>query len=124
LIQHGMRISEGFECQIVMRHIMSGGCSLVILDQRIDNENGLLRKIREKSEVPVILTTASRCEADLVVGLEFGADDYMVKPIALRELLARVRVVLRRRKVDHRVLKRGLEQGCYRFGCWTAAPVG
>ncbi|MET1028181.1 MAG: response regulator [Dongiaceae bacterium] len=118
LTQHDMRISESFGCEIVMRQVATGGFSLVILDQQLDSEVGLLRKIRAQSDVPVILTAAHPCEADLVAALELGADDYMAKPIFLRELLARVRALLRHRKADHRAPKRDLERGRYRFGGW------
>src|SRR6202171_4048624 len=74
--------------------------NLVILDLRLGQEDGLdlLREIRSHSDVPVIITTGHRRdEIDRVVGLELGADDYMTKPFGLRELLARIRAVLRRR---------------------------
>src|SRR6478735_5174377 len=66
--------------------------SLIILD--------LLRELRSHSDVPVIITTGHRTEEiDRIVGLELGADDYIVKPFSLRELLARVRAVLRRQEM-------------------------
>ena len=73
--------------------------SLIILDLRLGQDDGLdlLREIRSHSDVPVIITTGHRPdEIDRIVGLELGADDYIVKPFSLRELLARVRAVLRR----------------------------
>ena len=71
---------------------------LVLLDLRLSRENGLdlARKLRETSEIPVIILTGKRDEADRVMGLELAADDYVVKPFSLRELLARIRAVLRR----------------------------
>src|SRR5450756_1335674 len=75
--------------------------SLVILDLRLGQEDGLdlLRDIRSYSDVPVIITTGHRRdEIDRVVGLELGADDYITKPFGLRELLARILAVLRRRE--------------------------
>lgn len=72
---------------------------LVVLDLRLGSENGLdlLRDLRAKSDLPVIITTGHRRdEIDRVIGLELGADDYLVKPYGLRELLTRVRVILRR----------------------------
>ena len=75
--------------------------SLVILDLRLGREDGLdlLREIRARSDVPVIITTGHRRdEVDRVVGLELGADDYVIKPFSPRELLARIRAVLRRRE--------------------------
>ena len=73
--------------------------NLVILDLRLGQEDGLdlLREVRSNSDLPVIITTGHRRdEIDRVVGLELGADDYLTKPFNLRELLARVRAVLRR----------------------------
>src|SRR2546430_16704924 len=75
------------------------GVHLVILDLRLGLEDGLdlLREVRLSSDVPVIIVTGHRRDdIDRVVGLELGADDYLTKPFNLRELLARVRAVLRR----------------------------
>ena len=77
---------------------IDGGVSLVILDVGLPDMLGfdLLKVIRKDSEVPVIMVTARNRETDKVVGLELGADDYVVKPFSPRELTARVRAVLRR----------------------------
>jgi two-component system, OmpR family, response regulator RegX3 len=71
---------------------------LVLLDLRLPDIDGLevCRRLRERSRVPVIVVTARGEEVDRVVGLELGADDYVVKPYGLRELVARIRAVLRR----------------------------
>jgi DNA-binding response OmpR family regulator len=71
---------------------------LVLLDLRLPDLDGLdvCRRIRERSRVPIIVLTARGEEADRVVGLELGADDYVVKPYGLRELIARIRAVMRR----------------------------
>jgi two-component system OmpR family response regulator len=93
---------------------------LVVLDLRLGQEDGLelLRDIRAQSDVPVIIVTGHRCdEIDRVVGLELGADDYITKPFGLRELLARIRAVLRRRKPG-RTTQRDTEKGPCRFGGW------
>jgi DNA-binding response OmpR family regulator len=69
--------------------------------------------------VPVIITTGHRRdEIDRVVGLELGADDYVTKPFGVRELLARIRAVLRRRETGRIAAQREAEQGRYRFGDW------
>jgi DNA-binding response OmpR family regulator len=94
---------------------------LVILDLRLGQEDGLdlLREIRARSDVPVIITTGHRRdEVDRVVGLELGADDYIIKPFGLRELLARIRAVLRRREVGQVAVQRAPERGRYQFGGW------
>jgi len=74
------------------------GADLVLLDLMLPGLPGseVCRSLREKSSVPVIMLTAKDSEIDKVVGLELGADDYVTKPFSLRELLARVRAVLRR----------------------------
>ncbi len=71
---------------------------LVLLDLRLPDIDGLdvCRRLRERSRVPIIVLTARGEEADRVVGLELGADDYVVKPYGLRELIARIRAVMRR----------------------------
>jgi two-component system, OmpR family, response regulator len=95
--------------------------SLVILDLRLGQEDGLdlLREIRSHSDVPVIITTGHRRdEIDRVVGLELGADDYITKPFGLRELLARIRAVLRRREAGQVAAQRDPERGRCRFGGW------
>jgi len=95
--------------------------NLVILDLRLGQEDGLdlLREIRSHSDVPVIITTGHRRdEIDRVVGLELGADDYITKPFGLRELLARIRAVLRRREAGQAAVQRDQERGRCRFGGW------
>ena len=71
---------------------------IVLLDLRLPDMDGLdvCRQLRERSRVPIIIVTARGEEADRVVGLELGADDYVVKPFGLRELIARIRAVTRR----------------------------
>src|SRR6266478_4612073 len=95
--------------------------SLIILDLRLGQDDGLdlLREIRSHSDVPVIITTGHRPdEIDRIVGLELGADDYIVKPFSLRELLARVRAVLRRQEMGRVARTHEPERGGYRFGGW------
>lgn len=74
----------------------------VLLDVMLPGLDGLsvLKRVREKSQIPVIMLTAKGDETDRVVGLELGADDYLAKPFSPRELLARLRAVLRRTQVD------------------------
>jgi DNA-binding response OmpR family regulator len=76
--------------------------SLVILDVMLPDTDGfaLCRAVRKKSDVPVIMLTASADETDRIVGLELGADDYLAKPYNPRELLARIKAILRRAAID------------------------
>jgi two-component system OmpR family response regulator len=94
---------------------------LVILDLKLANEDGLdlMRNIVDQSDVPIILVTGHRRdEMDRVVGLELGADDYLNKPFGLRELLARVRAVLRRSMAAKVRSRKGERRIRYRFAGW------
>jgi DNA-binding response OmpR family regulator len=118
---HNMRVVSASQRDEMTRHFAAGDPSLVILDLRLGDEDGLdlLREIRSRSDVPVIITTGHRRdEIDRVVGLELGADDYMTKPFGLRELLARIRAVLRRREAGRTASQRESERGRCRFGSW------
>jgi two-component system response regulator RegX3 len=78
------------------------GFDLLILDIMMPGRSGLdiCREVRGRSAVPIIILTAKDAEVDKVVGLEVGADDYVTKPFSVRELLGRVRALLRRRELD------------------------
>jgi two-component system OmpR family response regulator len=107
--------------QEMTRQLAECDPSLIILDLRLGQEDGLdlLREIRSHSDVPVIITTGHRCDdIDRIVGLELGADDYVIKPFNLRELLARVRAVLRRQDIGRAAPQRDPERGGYRFDGW------
>jgi DNA-binding response OmpR family regulator len=71
---------------------------LVLLDLKLPSEDGmtLARELRETSNVPIIILTGRKDDVDRIMGLELGADDYLTKPFNLRELLARIRAILRR----------------------------
>jgi DNA-binding response OmpR family regulator len=98
--------------------------NLIVLDLRLGSEDGLdlLLELRSRSDIPVIIITGHRRdEIDRVVGLELGADDYLTKPFGLRELLARIRVTLRRVEAQHvePTRERDPASGRSRFGGWT-----
>jgi two-component system, OmpR family, response regulator len=121
LEQHNMQIVSASGRQEMVRHFAAGEPDLVILDLRLGEEEGfdLLREIRSRSDVPVIITTGDRRdEIDRVVGLELGADDYVTKPFSLRELLARIRAVLRRQEAGRSAPQRDPERGRWRFAGW------
>jgi two-component system OmpR family response regulator len=93
--------------------------SLIIFDLRLEQgEFTLLRRIRERSNVPIIVTADERKRADQVAGLELGADDYIVRPFGLRELLARIQALLRRSKRRQAISLRNPVSHGYRFGGW------
>src|ERR1700759_2295937 len=103
------------------RHFEGTHPSLIILDLRLGKDDGLdlLREIRSHSDIPVIITTGHPPdEIHPIVGLELGADDYIVKPFSLRELLARVRAVLRRQEMGRAARAHDPERGGYRFEGW------
>ena len=110
---------EGYETSIAADGLQAvadfdrTGPALVLLDLMLPGMSGteVCREIRTRSSVPIIMLTAKDSEVDIVVGLELGADDYVTKPYSTRELLARIRAVLRRRVDtdldDNQVLESG-----------------
>jgi two-component system OmpR family response regulator len=96
-----------------------GPVDLVMLDIMLPGTNGidLCRAIRQKSNVPIIFISAKGSETDRVVGLELGADDYVAKPFGTRELIARVRAVLRRGQAERDPVER--PRGVLQFDGWT-----
>jgi DNA-binding response OmpR family regulator len=121
LEEHNMQATSVTDQREMTNELSAHEPSLVLLDLRLGKENGLdlLRDIRSRSDVPVIITTGHRRdEIDRVVGLELGADDYVTKPFGLRELLARIRAVLRRRETGRTAAPREPARGRLRFGGW------
>jgi two-component system, OmpR family, alkaline phosphatase synthesis response regulator PhoP len=98
LADAGYRVSTARSGDEALRHVRSITPDLVVLDLGLPDLDGLdvARALRRTSPVPIIILTARSDEADRVAGLELGADDYLVKPFSPRELLARIRAVLRR----------------------------
>ena len=93
---------------------------LVVLDLRLPGEDGmqLARQLRERAAVPIVLLTGKAEEADRVMGLELGADDYVTKPFSPRELLARIRAVLRRYHAQAELPARDEQRRAFRFAGW------
>jgi two-component system OmpR family response regulator len=121
LEEHNFLVATAIGRQEVAQQFKLAEPSLVMLDLRLGPEDGLdlLREIRADSDVPVIIITGHRRdEIDRVVGLELGADDYVTKPFGLRELLARIRAVLRRREMSHAATQRDTTRGRLRFAGW------
>ena len=99
LLHEGYEVEKCADGRTGLEKAESGGFSLVLLDIMLPGLNGLevLRRLRRSSDVPVIMLTARDAVMDKVAGLDQGADDYVTKPFAIEELLARIRLVLRRR---------------------------
>jgi two-component system OmpR family response regulator len=127
LSNHCIRVSEASTGAEVGRHLSGNDPSLVILDLQLGKDDGLniLRSIRAQSDVPVIIISGHHLDdSDRVIGLELGADDYVTKPFNLRELLARVRAVLRRHEMGRAARARESDSGGYRFGGWQLQRRG
>ena len=110
-------VATGRELDAVMAR---EAIDLVVLDLRLQGEDGLqiARRLRESSAIPILMLTGRAEEADRVMGLELGADDYLTKPFSTRELLARIRALLRRARVQATVADAIAKVRAYRFGGW------
>ena len=102
----GYRVTHAGDGESGLRRAGERGFQLVLLDWMLPGINGIdvLRHLREFSSVPVLMLTARDAESDRVLGLEIGADDYLTKPFSMRELIARVRAMLRRREIIQQTL--------------------
>ena len=124
LEKHRMRITAVRDAREARRAWTNGHYQMVVLDLMLPGESGLdfARWLRSQSDVPVVMLTAMGEETDRIIGLELGADDYVPKPFNPRELLARIRAVLRRAgdPTDRRgdATSRNLQ-----FGGWTLEPA-
>jgi DNA-binding response OmpR family regulator len=119
--EHDLRVTTVATGAAMEKVLAEEAIDVVVLDLRLAGEDGmqLAKKLRETSEVPIIIVSGQKDEADRVMGLELGADDYLTKPFGPRELLARVRAVLRRYKTTNEVLPaRNEKRRAYRFAGW------
>ena len=120
LAKSGLRVTTARDAQAARGVLKNGAFDLVVLDVMMPGEDGLslTRHLREATNLPVILLTAMAEDTDRIVGLELGADDYVTKPFNPRELLARIKAVLRR--ASSLPPTRMPESGdSFRFGRWT-----
>ena len=101
LKREGYEVEEAYEGKGGLEKALSPQVDLVLLDVMLPGMDGfeLLRRLREKSNVPVIMVTAREEERDKVLGLDTGADDYITKPFSIKELLARVKANIRRNEM-------------------------
>jgi len=102
LRREGFEVDEEGDGPAALESGRSGRYSLVVLDVMLPGLSGaeVCRALRAESDVPILMLTARDAEADRVLGLELGADDYVTKPFSSAELLSRVRAILRRRELD------------------------
>lgn len=117
LAQNDLRVSVNATGKEMSATLAEHTIDLVVLDLRLSGEDGmtLARKLREESAIPVIILTGVLDEADRIMGLELGADDYLTKPFSPRELLARIRSVLRRTRGAALTEARQKDVRAYRF---------
>jgi DNA-binding response OmpR family regulator len=120
LRQNEFRVTAVSDGAAMHAALADGVIDLIVLDLKLKGEDGmgLTRRLRSESTIPIIMLTGRCEEADRVMGLEMGADDYLTKPFSPRELLARIRTVLRRRQAE---VRHGRPDGvrAYRFaGGW------
>jgi DNA-binding response OmpR family regulator len=121
LIRHGFAVRTAMDGEAMAARLQEKSADLVILDINMPGADGLTlaRRLREHSDVCIMMLTAAGEIVDRVVGLEMGADDYIAKPFDLRELLARVRTVLRRRTdADARSARPDAPPDTLHFGRW------
>jgi DNA-binding response OmpR family regulator len=115
--ESGLRVTVASTGQQMLQTIADEPIDLIVLDLRLGGEDGMAiaRSLRDQSAIPIVMLTGVRDEADRVMGLELGADDYLTKPFSPRELLARIRTVLRRSKSVAPDSARRHEIRAYRF---------
>lgn len=120
---NGYRTSTAADGRAMKQALSTARIDLIVLDLMLPGEDGLVlcRNLRVSSDVPVIMLTARGDEMDRILGLEMGADDYLPKPFNPRELLARIKVVLKRTRIMLTPDKSRHE--LIRFAGWTLDPV-
>lgn len=120
LTKHGLRVSTAGDGAAMRRVMADHRIDLVVLDLMLPGEDGLslCRSLRAESAIPIIMLTAMDEETDRIVGLEMGADDYVAKPFSPRELLARIKAVLRRAQ-GAATAAPAEERSLARFAGWT-----
>jgi len=120
LPDHDLRATAVATGPEMLRTIESEPIDVLLLDLRLPGEDGLAlaRRVREISRVPIIILTGRSDEADRVMGLELAADDYITKPFSSRELVARIRAVLRRVQQQDAAASREALPRAYRFAGW------
>ncbi|CEJ13056.1 Transcriptional regulatory protein OmpR [bacterium YEK0313] len=123
LRDNGFRVSAARDGREMREVLDSAAINLVVLDVMLPGTSGLdlAREIRRTSSLPIVMLTAKGDETDRIVGLEIGADDYIAKPFSPRELLARIKAVLRRVNVG--AAASGAPARLFRFEGWALDPA-
>jgi two-component system OmpR family response regulator len=116
-----IRVSALEDGRDVVTQLESKPIDLLILDVKLPDEDGMqvAHRVRSQWELPIVMLTSRRDEADRVMALELGVDDYLTKPFSPRELLARIRAVLRRTRVRETMADGPAKLRAYRFAGWT-----
>src|SRR6266581_3927482 len=98
LADFDLRVSSAADSRAMREALDSGVVDLIVLDLRLNQEDGMMlaRELRAHSSIPIVMLTSRKDDADRIMGLELGADDYVTKPFNPRELLARIRALIRR----------------------------
>jgi len=120
LSKEGFRVSVAADGRAMRKVLDDGRIDLILLDLMLPGEDGLslCRSLRATSSIPIIMLTAKGDELDRVIGLEMGADDYLPKPFGSRELVARIRAVLRRSQETLTAGSPSQQPTHYRFDRW------
>ena len=120
LTKEGFRVSTAADGRAMRQVLADGRIDLILLDLMLPGEDGLslCRSLRAESKIPIIMLTAKGDELDRVIGLEMGADDYLPKPFGSRELIARIKAVLRRTADTVSTGKTGPPPKQYQFDRW------
>lgn len=121
LTKEGFRVSTAADGRAMRKALADSRIDLILLDLMLPGEDGLslCRAVRAESNTPIIMLTAKGDEVDRVIGLEMGADDYLPKPFGSRELVARIKAVLRRSGEKSSPVGSDQRPTRYRFERWT-----
>ena len=121
LTKEGFRVSTAADGRAMRKVLGDARIDLILLDLMLPGEDGLslCRGLRAESNIPIIMLTAKGDEVDRVIGLEMGADDYLPKPFGSRELIARIKAVLRRSRESPAEVHAGERPKRYRFEGWV-----
>jgi two-component system, OmpR family, response regulator len=120
LSENDLRVTVAANGKEMAAALEEHAIDLTILDLRMPGEDGMLiaRRLRDQTSMPIIIVSGRLDEADRVMALELGADDYLTKPFSCRELLARIRTVLRRTAAVQSLTRRQADARAYRFAAW------